>query len=232
MKKIFVLFAAAVLATSCLGLFNYKIVRGDGIPDDKTFEVGQFDGITVSGAMDVIYNQAPGDAYAVLHTDQNLLDSYEIVVINNVMHISNWEGVNPVPTVDTYLTCVSEKLESVKVSGSGSCIIDNGIEQGGDFYFVVSGSGSLKANSMECKDFISKISGSGNININTLTADNVSVEITGSGNANIVLVDAGDIDVRITGSGNVSLSGNARHLNTKITGSGNIDTRRLALSGN
>ena len=231
MKKIVLMIAAAALMTSCLGIMNFKIVRGDGIPGSKTFDELKFDGIGIRGSMDIIYHQVPGSGSAVLYTDQNLLNDYEIVPINGVLEVSTFDGVSPIPKTKTYVDAASPNLRSVKISGSGSCEIADNLTTSDDFYFVLSGSGSLKADTIVCDNFSAKISGSGNIKVHSLTADDISIEITGSGNTEIICRDAGDIDVRISGSGNVHLSGNARSLNTKITGSGNINTRNLALSG-
>ena len=232
MKRILMLAAAAALAASCCFHFTLinKPVRGNGVICEKQSELPAFNEIKVLGAMDVEYTQCDSQS-VLLRTDENLQDIYVIDVLEDELHVSNEKGVSPLPSKGSRLFVSNPGIRSVKISGSGDCVIPDELNTDGDFTFSLSGSGDLEAKSIICNDFTAKISGSGDIDVDALTADNIVVTINGSGDASIGLKDAGDVTVRINGSGDVTLYGNARTLSHKVNGSGNVNSRQLALSG-
>ena len=233
MKRIVILLAAVALAASCVININGigVPVIGNGESADKSFDLGDFDGISVLGAMDVVYVQDLLETSVVLRTDENLLDLYKIEVKEGVLTITNEPGKNPMPKTGAVVTVHSPAINSMTVSGSGDCSIPYTLTIPDDFRFKVSGSGDLDANLIVCKNFTSKISGSGDIEVKSLTARSTDISISGSGDAEIGCNGAGDIDARISGSGSIKLHGIAKSLNTKVSGSGDINTSKLRLTG-
>jgi len=251
MKKC-ILFVISVIMTACAcdNVLGF-IKEGNGVKLATTFEVGEFDKISVVGSVDVRYTQTAGEQFVELTCDDNLFEYYVVSVENRTLSVKTKSGVWLKPEAETYLTVHSPNLNSVDVSGSGDCFLNSDLTSEGDFSYKVSGSGDLFSSyTVSCRDFTAKvsgsgdfvlrklnadkagfgISGSGNISVDGLTAESISINITGSGDGEITCIDAGDIDVSISGSGDVILRGNARSLNSKIHGSGNVDRDHLTLS--
>ena len=94
MKHLSLLFGLALLAASCTFSFPVNIVRGNGTAAEKTFEVGEFNSVSLVGSLDVIFAQSDEDHSVVLHTDENLIDDYLIEVKGDVLVISTKPGVS------------------------------------------------------------------------------------------------------------------------------------------
>ena len=250
MRRILLVLTAAFAVASCSLNIGFVPVIGNGQIAEKSFTFESFDGITVRGAVDVVFIPTVGESSAVLRTDENLLDVYTLEVIDGELVISSEKGKNPMPKKGTKVTVKAPTISKMHVSGSGDCSIDGALVAPGDFSFSVSGSGDLEAVSIACRNFTSKvsgsgdvdadailadsatftISGSGDIEVKSVTAESLSVGISGSGSADIGCKEAGDIDLRISGSGSIRLYGSARSLNQKVSGSGSINVRNLSLS--
>ena len=72
------------------------------------------------------------------------------------------------------------------------------------------------------------ISGSGTVRAETLRADDLSLEIGGSGDMAFSQLTAGAVSLGISGGGKMKVSGEAESVTVRISGSGNVQTGELA----
>jgi hypothetical protein len=250
MKRIILLSLAALAITSCLSL-NIVVEMGDGVPVETSFQVGNFNALSIPSFIDVVYTQTQGSQSVTLTCDQNLLEYYQIRVENNVLVADTKPGmISLTPRVRTVLTVSSPVLNEVKVTGSGDCTINGPVAAEDDFLLGISGSGDINVNGrVECEDFAAattgsgdisvagvtaqtaqiRSSGSGNIGIDALKADDIRASTTGSGDIILVCNDAGDIEATTSGSGSIYLSGRAISLVSNSTGSGRVDATGLIM---
>ncbi|MCR4572045.1 MAG: DUF2807 domain-containing protein [Bacteroidales bacterium] len=227
MKKILVFLLALVMSVSCTLILNQEVIRGNGKMAEQSYDIYGFDGIVVNGAMDVVYSQGPENV--VLHAEENLLEYYDVEVIDGSLVVRQRCHVSLVPRKSSVLVVSSPDLRKIKVSGSGDCAIKGGLVTGGDFSFSISGSGDLDADSITCDNLYLRISGAGDIDIDSATANVINGSISGSGDMDIHCKDAGAIVLKISGSGDIELSGNAKSLSHKISGAGHVNARELLL---
>ena len=237
MKKILVFLLALVMSVSCTLILNQEVIRGNGKMAEQSYDIYGFDGIVVNGAMDVVYSQGPENV--VLHAEENLLEYYDVEVIDGSLVVRQRCHVSLVPRKSSVLVVSSPDLRKIKVSGSGDgsswdnamswSAIKGGLVTGGDFSFSISGSGDLDADAITCDNLYLRISGAGDIDIDSATANVINGSISGSGDMDIHCKDAGAIVLKISGSGDIELSGNAKSLSHKISGAGHVNARELLL---
>ena len=196
---------------------QFKRVTGNGNEITVNKTVGNFDKLSVSGSFDVdLIKGNAGDI--TIKAESNLMDYLDIKVENGILEIGFKRGTNIKTRKTIQITVAFEKIESVKLSGSGAVICKDPIE-GTDLSLSLSGSGNVKMN-VAVENLNSNISGSGNMNI-VGTATDYSCAISGSGNTNAEDLATKTVNAKISGSGNVKVNV-ANEIYAKSSGSGNI----------
>lgn len=234
MKKT-TLFLALVMVlglTAC----RWKRVTGSGVIVSKDISVRHADRIRLSGSVDVYITQGPTVSVKI-EGDDNILPLIKIEENEGALNIKQKDHVsfsteNP---VKVYIT--TDKLNSVRVSGSGDVFGKSRFTGSEKITTAISGSGNitLELNAPEVESEITgsgsislagetasqkvKITGSGDFNGSELKSENANVRITGSGDVKI-FADA-KLDIHITGGGSIYYKGNAV-ITQKVTGSGDI----------
>lgn len=229
--------AAALAVSACHNGADAK-ERDPGQSTSRSYQLGAFDRIEVSGPYDV--KVATGRTPSAKATGgDKLLDETDVVVENGVLKIQakkkngiRWSWGNRGKAEFTVTTAM---LRKAGIAGSGKIAVD---KVDGDFKGEVAGSGNLAlaavnggAVSLEiagsgkisaagkASSTAIEIAGSGNIDTSGLAARTADVSIAGSGN---VKANASDTaDVSIAGSGDVTISGGAKCSIDKV-GGGNV----------
>ena len=254
MKRVLLFFVAVMTLSSCHQDF-LNIDRGNGVSVTTSIDVDGFNSISIPDFVDVRFSQASGDETSVsLTCDENLVDCYKIRVREGALVVETRSHIILKPKVTTYVTVSAPVLNSLKLSGSGDCIITGDLTVDGDFSCKTSGSGDISMDdTLSCVNFTAsasgsgdiffsgiqaqtsefKTSGSGNLRCDELTSDEIHVTTTGSGNITLTLKDSGNIYAKTTGSGDIILKGVATSIkNMTSSGSGKIDISHLILSAN
>ncbi|MCY7339116.1 MAG: DUF2807 domain-containing protein [Sphingomonas bacterium] len=221
MKKWIPLIAVGALASSC-NLFNRAEARDAGATVDRTFQVGAFDKIAVSGPYEVTVKTgaAPG---VVAHGGSNFLDQTEIIVENGTLKIrpreKNIKWLWSSDDSKIRIAVSAAALREAAIAGSGGLSIDR--VTGGDFKGAVAGSGTLSVVAMDAVSAAFAVAGSGDVNA-AGKAQKVDISIAGSGDIDVSELKATDTSVSIAGSGNVRAhaSGTA---DVSIMGSGDVE---------
>ena len=250
MKHLLLILAGVMLLAAC-SFVGTNMVTGNGVPVNKSFEVGAFDAISSRSSLDVVYTQTPGAQSVTLSCDENLVDYYRIEVEDGTLVIDTKPGVMSFRTKTRALVSINspalggmevrgsgslrvtgslihEADIEASVSGSGSIILDGGVDCRA-FGAAVSGSGGIKGEGVLADEAAFKVSGSGSIRLGPVTAEAISVRGSGSGAIFLSCKDAGMVDAHLSGSGGLHLSGNARSLKSETTGSGRIHSKGLSL---
>ena len=245
MKNLILLFAASLLAVSCVIRINGSSIVGicteEGIDYTEVREVSPFRGISAGLPCNVYYEQAPKQEVRVESTEE-LAGKVITEVVNGTLNLKLEEGNYPKLILRIVVT--TPDIESLHISGSGYLVNEGGIHAGDDLDLHVSGSGgirtgaidskdltahcsgsgSLRLESIDCADFSGSVSGSGHITIPVLTSDgNVNARISGSGR--IRLEDAtvnGNMELKTTGAGGITVNGSCHEVDATTSGSGSI----------
>lgn len=213
--------AAAAIAASACNVGTKAEERDPGSQTSRTYQVGTFDRIEVSGPYDVKVATGGRPGASATGGDK-LLDDTEVVVENGVLKIRarkkngirwNWGRKGKAE-----FTVTTAGLRKAGIAGSGTIAIDK-VE--GDFSGGVAGSGNLALASVNGGAVSLEIAGSGKISA-AGKARSTAIEIAGSGDVDASALAARTADVSIAGSGNVRANASDT-ADVSIAGSGNVD---------
>lgn len=177
-----------------------------GETSKQTYNVGDFDGVALAGAQNVVVNVGPATSVRA-EGDAETIERLEIKVEDGTLRVGtkrgnwnmNWGKGRPPVTI--YVT--TPRLSSAAVAGSGDLTIDK----------------------VEGDRFAGSVAGSGDLEIATLRVDSADFSIAGSGDIS-ARGSAGKLNASIAGSGDIELAGvESRQADVNIVGSGNVKAR-------
>lgn len=188
---------------------------------ERSFPVGSFDRISVSGSSDVTV--ATGQAISVRASgDEAALDRLEIKVENGVLQIRNKSrsGMNWNSGKSRVAVAVP-MLRGADVSGSGNVTVDR--VDTPDFSANVAGSGGLSLPRLVASKARFSVAGSGNVSA-AGTSNEVKASVAGSGNLNIPALKASVLSASVSGSGSVDAFASTT-ASVSVAGSGDVRVR-------
>jgi hypothetical protein len=188
-------------------------VRGRGRTEIQSFEVGQFDGIEVGGAVEVEIIKSPDYKFEI-EAQPNVIDQFRHRLKNKTLYIkSDCYHTSADPKIRIY----TDKFSRIDFSGSGEVFSEDDFVSE-DLDIDLSGSGKITLKG-ETNNLSINISGSGKMELENLISQDCKINISGSGKC---YVDAEEtLDVRISGSGDVYYKGRPV-ISQNISGSGNV----------
>lgn len=213
--------AAAVLASGCR-IGGSDEARDPGPAVERSFTVGAFDRIAVSGPYDVTVRSG-GQPGVTARGGQAILDETEVVVENGELRIKpkNRRGFSWRMTRDSKvrMTVTASAIRGATIAGSGGIDLDRAT--GASFKGEVAGSGDLAIGSVEAETAEFSIAGSGGLRAGGKVGT-IDVNIAGSGDVDLAGLTATDASVSIAGSGNVRARATGT-ANVSILGSGDVE---------
>lgn len=212
---------AALLAGAC----SVGSAEDAGPSASRSFTVGDFDGIAVSGPFDV--NVATGKAPSVsVQGPQKLVDTMEVVVENGTLRIRTKQKTMlsffSRGSGHATVTVSARQINDAAIAGSGGINLDRVSDE--RFAGQISGSGDLRVGDVQVRDVAMKIAGSGSATL-AGKAENATYSISGSGdldgsklvatNARASIAGSGDLKAQATGTAQASIAGSG---DIEITG--------------
>ena len=190
--------------------------KGSGDLETRTFDLDDFDEMSVGGAFDV--DVRFGDKQEVAVTiDDNLWDNLEVEVRRGRLVIEWDESCRP--DDDCHIAITVSRLKAMQIGGAADVEIHD--FDGESFEFQVSGAAELTMNG-KVGDLGIKVSGAGEIDTRDLQAKHVKVRISGAGNANITATES--LDAEVSGVGSIDYWGDPADKSTTVSGLGSIDS--------
>lgn len=237
MRKLILLLyvVPALVFTSCRGIFG-KRVLGDGNIKTETRSVGDFDGVNVSGSIDLYVKQDASRSLRI-EADANLLSYLEVYMEGSSLVVRPKNGFNLKPTQDIKVYVSSPVFKKLEASGACDIFSENQITSSDAISIDLSGSCDTKVDVKapkvtsdisgacklelkgETKDLEVDGSGSTDVRCFDLLAENVSISISGAGDAEVYA--SSKLDVDVSGAAGVKYKGNAS-VNQKLTGAGSV----------
>jgi hypothetical protein len=194
---------------------------GSGELASETRAVSDFQGISVSGSIDLKVRQAAREAVEV-HADDNLLplleSSIEIGAGGRTLHIRWKRGESIRTRSGATVTVDVVRLGAISSSGSGDVTVD-GLSTPA-LVLSLSGSGDAVLNGLATEDLSVRIAGSGDVSGNG-SATRLRLSIAGTGDIQFGGLRAEDVSIGITGSGDAAVQAR-KTLNVSIAGSGDV----------
>lgn len=237
MKKLIILLyiIPALVFTSCRGIFG-KRVLGDGNIKTETRSVGDFDGVNVSGSIDLYVKQDASRSLRI-EADANLLSYLEVYTEGSSLVVRPKNGFNLKPTQDIKVYVSSPLFKKLEASGACDIFSENQVTSAEPLSIDLSGSCDTKIDVKlpkvsadisgacklelkgETKDFEVDGSGSTDVKCFDLLAENVNISIAGAGDAEVYA--SAKLEVDVSGAAGVKYKGNAS-VNQKISGAGSV----------
>lgn len=218
-------------------------VSGSGRTTTEQRSLPPFQGVALSGSMDLVVRQGSTQQVEVT-VDDKLLPFLETEVTGSGADARlqvRWKrGMSIDTKTDARIQVTVPRLTSLAASGSGDMTVEPfetpslSIRISGssdarlqklttaDLQISISGSGDVEGAGSTTRLKIS-IAGSGDVKLREMKSDEVSINIAGSGDASVHADKA--LEVRIAGSGDVFYTGNAATVNAKVAGSGSVNKR-------
>lgn len=216
MKQSFFIFSIAVLMLSSCRFLGGERIKGDGNITTQQRNVAAFDGIDVSGAINVQVSQGP--AAVRIEGDQNLMEYIITDVKGNTLHIDTEDNVNLQPSKDLIVYVSAPSFTNIEISGASNVVSKTPITSDKDLEVHASGSSGvdLEVNVPELRSDISgattlKLRGKAN-----------SFVLDASGSSEVLGLDliTEESDLDLSGASNVKITANKK---IKIDASGASD---------
>jgi hypothetical protein len=216
---------------------------GSGNPATEQRTLPAFEGVALSGSMDLLVRQGSTQRVEV-QVDDNLLPYLETEVVGSGADARlqvRWKrGTSIRTSASARVSVTVPRLSSLAASGSGDMTVepfetpalsirvsgssDTRLQRltAGELQISISGSGDVEGAGSATRLKIG-VAGSGDVKLREMKSDEVSISIAGSGDASVHADKS--LDVRIAGSGDVVYTGNPATVNAKVAGSGSVNKR-------
>lgn len=236
MKRLFFLVIIfSVTLTSC-HYINGKRIRGNGTIKTENRTTGTFNGIHVSGAIDVYVRQDSVSSVKV-ETDENLQEYLLTEIEGNTLRIHQKQGTNLKPSKSIKVYVSNPSYKNFEASGACDFYGENKIISAEPITIHLTGASDVKLELKapkidaklsgagtitlkgETKDFFVDGSGATDIKCFELMAENTQVELSGAGDAQVFA--SVKLDAKVSGAADVKYKGNAT-VNQKVSGAGSV----------
>jgi hypothetical protein len=170
-------------------------------PNVQVRNLGSFNAISVSSAIDVYFTQSASTAVAVSASQAGYVDNITTEVRNNTLYIGyrGKSGIGP-----KYLRAYLSAPEIIKMEASGACNIKlEGRYAGNTLEISLSGSTDFKGE-VAVSNLRLSASGSSDFNV-TGKAENLRVDLSGSSDLKGFGLTADFADLRASGASDISI---------------------------
>jgi hypothetical protein len=216
MKRILLL---AVITAISATLFSCKKIVGEGPVVSEIRAISNFDKIALSVPADLVYVQSP-NYFVEVKGQQNILQRLSTVVVNNELRIRFANNIRLKSYDRLVITVHSPNMNGLELNGSGKIDVPGTISTT-NMKLGISGSGSIRIDSLKAQDLQLAISGSGYVYSRKGSAIDGDFLISGSGKADMQDYILQTADAQISGSGTIRISVQ-QSLDARISGSGNV----------
>ena len=182
-QNILIAFIASVVLVSCGEVFGKKI-RGNGNIKTESRSSGEFNGVDVSGAIDLYIKQDSLRAISI-ETDENLLAHIEFINDGQRLIIRPERGYQLKPSNVIKVFVSSPEFKRLDASGACDIFSENKINVAEELQIDLSGSSDVKLE-LNAPKIIADLSGSCNIQLKGETKDFI---VDGSGSTDIKCMD-------------------------------------------
>lgn len=220
--------------SSCRFLGGERI-DGNGRVVTQQRNVGRFNSIDVSGALDVRVRQDATAAVRV-ETDENLQEFVETFLDGNTLVVRNKQGYNLDPSNNTIVYVSAPEFRDLEVSGASKLIGENTITSN-DMGLRASGASEITmdvktqkleteatgASSIQLRGsaerFSSEASGSSHLRCLDLQTSEATLDLSGACNAEVTAEK--QLNIEASGASDVKYRGNA-NINQKSSGASSV----------
>ena len=228
MKKFTIILPALLLITCMSSCAQSYVSNGSGrkVKASKNYvtkeiKVKDFEGIQVTGGIDVAYTQQSGKPKVEIYTSDNIVDLLDVEVKDGQLHLGFKNNVS-IEYNKLQVRVSSKDLHRLGIAGSGDFEFTNGLKTD-QLKMSVAGSGDIKGDRILCSESLSiSVAGSGDVNCNDLNAEEMYLSVAGSGDMKLTNAQATYTKASVAGSGTMSINGQSENAKYSVAGSGDL----------
>ncbi len=215
-KTIMLLTLATLFVIACEA---QKRVKGNGHVVTIERNVDDYDALRVGGFYEVELVEGK-EGQVTIKGEENLMEYIETEVKGGTLIIKTRDHMNLSPSrgEDVYITIPVEKIDAIRLSGSGKLTSRKTLETN-SFKIHTSGSRNVELD-IEAKKVTVITSGSSDVDLSG-SAENMDATSSGSSDVDAFDLDVDNVDVRSSGSSDVKITVNET-LQTQVSGSGDV----------
>lgn len=260
MKKSITIFTTVTAllfgATSCITIIaaspssdhsDHKTITASKKYETKNITASEFNAISTSSSVNVIYTQATGEPSVEIYAPDNVIDYITVEVKGKTLVVGMTKNIRIKGQHKKEIHVSAPAVDNLKASSSGDIILKNGLTATGKISMKASSSGDIKGNdSISCTTLTLSASSSGNIELKNISCTDLSAQASSSGdiylsgkceNATYKVSSSGDIKAKnlkavnvkaeTSSSGDIDLSGECENATYKASSSGDIKAKNL-----
>lgn len=232
----------SILATSlamvlCSCTISVSSEAKEGIKPSKNYitqkvKVDNFEGISTSTSIDVIYTQTTGDTSVEIYAPDNLMEYVKVETEGNMLKIGfqskeKGKGLNIMGKHETKVYISAPAVHTLLASSSGDIVLKNGLQHPGKVMIKTSSSGDIEGESVACETLDIEASSAGDIELEKVECIFLVADASSSVDISIKELKAETVDAEASSSGDVSLSGVCRSAKFEASSAGDIEADDL-----
>ena len=198
----------------------------------KKVKVDDFNAISTSTSIDVVYTQTTGDTEVEIYAPDNLMEYVKVKVDGGMLKVSfqskeKSKGINIKGKHETEVRVSAPAIHSLQASSSGDIILKNGLQYAGEVSLKSSSSGDIKGGKIICDALEIEASSSGDIELGNVECTSLTTESSSAGDVSIESLKAETVNVEASSSGDVSIAGVCRSAKLEASSAGDIEADEL-----
>lgn len=253
-----VAFSACIKVTHSVGVndHNYVDSKELGKVVEKTIETGEFTGINVSGAVQVILLQSEDSLFysVTARGNEKCLEAYDIYVQDGKLIAQQKHNLGKIggdaPRIT--LTVSVPRLDDVELSGA--CILrqNSTFHQRQCFFVHASGASEVRFADFETDMLVLKLSGAGEVDLEkvnciggleidasgaadingNITSQTLVASVSGAGDVDLCINCSSDVSIHASGAADIELRGQCQNLQVDANKySCDVDIDQLEVTG-
>lgn len=215
------LLSVLLLSFSSCRFFGGKRIYGEGGWTAEQRRLSPFDGIDVSGALEVQVVQGAQQEVRI-EADENLLPYIRTEVRNGMLHIGTKSGVNLRPTKTMKLVVTAPEFRDISASGAVHISSLGEIASRNDLSLEASGASSIDL-SVQATELHGDISGASHLSLKG-KAQKFSLEASGASHADCLDLLSDESTLDVSGACEAKVYAN-RQLNVEASGASHVAYR-------
>jgi carbon monoxide dehydrogenase subunit G len=217
MRLLFIMLALALTFSSCRFLGGERI-SGNGHVSSREENVGSFNSLDVSGAVDVHVKQDQSQSVRI-ETDENLMEYLEVFTEGSTLVIRTKRGFNLDPSRGLTVYVSAPAYKHMEVSGASKITGDNALSVD---ELTVSASGASKITlEVNGRKLTGDASGASTLDLKG-EVGNLDIEASGASHLKAFDLTAGDAIIDVSGASGASVTAN-KTLKAEASGASHIN---------
>ena len=190
MKKSFVTFTTVTVLlfglTSCITIISaspssdwpdHKTITASKKYETKNITTSEFNAISTSSSVNVIYTQATGEPSVEIYAPDNVIDYISVEVKGKTLVVGMTKNIRIKGQHKKEVHVSAPAVDNLKASSSGDIILKNGLTATGKIGMKASSSGDIKSNdNISCTTLTLSASSSGNIELKNISCTDLSAQ--------------------------------------------------------